>query len=596
MTKSARLLAIVPVMLVLWVTGCQTNKDAQDNAMRVAPPAVAAPPRHDEGGPAGPVSPVPASAADLSEEGAVAWGSTEAVLIDTRRATPQLQLAEPGSVPLRQVKEILPRHKSRDVVVKGTRNDLPVGTLLDEPRTTAPRQTWPAIGQTGWTPPDPTLAVGPTHVVTTVNQSIGFYTRDGELEYSNYLNVNGNPGFFEPVGADDFTFDPKCFYDHYADRFVVLALEVYTAVEEAYVTIAVSDDSNPHGTWYKYRTDAVIAVGSTTYWWDYPGFGYDEDAYYVTSNLFGLNQSGWGGVAYRVFDKSPLLVGDTASYATLRDGSAGSVQVAQHFGDNVAPFFVSTHSTSGLRIQAIRNPLTAPTLYSTTVSVPYFDYPSDAPSYGAEDIWLIDVRIMNVHWRDGNLYATHHVRDGTRNFARWYHLDTGPWPFAGTVSLVQSGQIAPSGNLHSWFPAIYSNRFDEVSVVCGTSSSTERIKVNTTARDAADPPGTMGALVTVKSATTNGGGRWGDYYDIAIDPVDDLTFWVIGEYPESYGWANWIVSYRVTEIDLPYFDVFGTCMQGPEIRYDDGCAKSDLSEDGDVDLHDVAEMQRLFDA
>lgn len=64
-----------------------------------------------------------------------------------------------------------------------------------------------------------------------------------------------------------------------------------------------SDDSDPNGLWYLYRTDAVLWAGDQSFWWDYPGFGYDGDAYYITANLFGLNQGGWGGVGLRVFKR-----------------------------------------------------------------------------------------------------------------------------------------------------------------------------------------------------------------------------------------------------------------------------------------------------
>ncbi|MCH8309674.1 MAG: hypothetical protein IIB17_04160, partial [Chloroflexi bacterium] len=59
------------------------------------------------------------------------------------------------------------------------------------------------------------------------------------------------------------------------------------------------------------------------------GFGFDDQAYYVTSNLFGLSAGGWAGVGFRVFDKTPLLTGQPAVYSTLRDGGSASAQVAQ---------------------------------------------------------------------------------------------------------------------------------------------------------------------------------------------------------------------------------------------------------------------------
>jgi len=484
--------------------------------------------------------------ADLTEPGAVAWGTTPAEIIDT---TLHEQAEFPLSGEGRRIKELLPPHEYQRTLPQGPPNELLAGRTLDTPRAAA-STTFPAIGDTGWTPPDPTHAIGPDHIVSTVNMSLAFYTKDGTLQYINELGEAGNPGFFEPLGAGGFTFDPKCFYDHLADRFVVLALETYGSTE-SWITFAVSDDSDPNGTWYKYRTDAVISVSGSTYWWDYPGFGYDGDAYYVTGNLFGLSSGGWAGVGFRVFDKTPLLVGNPAVYSTLRDGGAASVQVCQHFGSNQAPFFASTYSSTSLEIHAITNPVTSPSLTSTTVSVPYYGSPGSAPAAGGYTVSLVDDRIMNCHWRDGNLYAAHNISSGGTNLARWYHLDTNNWPASGAVSLVQSGNVTGGSGIHTWFPAIYSNAVGDVGLVCGSSSSSQRIAVNVTGRTATDPAGTMGSLTQVLLAPVNGGDRWGDYYDIAIDPVDDMTFWAIGEYPDTSGWSNWISSFTITIPSIP---------------------------------------------
>jgi len=54
---------------------------------------------------------------------------------------------------------------------------------------------------------------------------------------------------------------------------VILALETYSGTGVATIDIAVSDDSDPNGVWYKYRTDDVINISGNNYWWDYPGLG-----------------------------------------------------------------------------------------------------------------------------------------------------------------------------------------------------------------------------------------------------------------------------------------------------------------------------------
>jgi PA14 domain-containing protein/Big-like domain-containing protein len=544
--RSGSFAATAALAAVVAAVGCQ-QQQAANSDMPANMPAILKPAQ-----PTSDIAPPPAGPrqiADLTNQ-SVAWGMVEPTIIDTRSFGQQI-VREGAGRANRAVKEMLPEHTGRrQRNLGGEPNNMPVGGLTATPRTVI-EDAFPGIDQTGWVPPDPSLAVGPNHIVTTVNQDIAFLLKDGTLIFQQALGSPGNPGFFEDVGAGNFTFDPKVFFDHESQRFVVVSPEVYGSTQ-AYITIAVSDDDNPLGIWFKYRTDAVIQVGSTTFWWDYPGFGFDSDAFYVTSNLFGLNQGGWGGVGYRIFDKASMLNGSPVIYATMRDGTSASVQVAQHFGNNIAPFFVSVNNNSSLRVQVITNPLTDPLLVTTSVTVPSFNGPGSAPSAGGNSIGLIDLRMFNVHWRDGNLYATHGISAGGKNVARWYHMDTGTWPFGGSVSLVQSGNIDPGGSIHTFFPAIYSNALNEVAMVIGASSSTDRISVNVTGRLSSDPAGTMGPIIELKNSTVNTGGRWGDYYDIAIDPVDDRTFWVIGEYGFSGGWNTWISSFQVSDISGPF--------------------------------------------
>ncbi|MBK7403779.1 MAG: hypothetical protein IPJ41_03880 [Phycisphaerales bacterium] len=449
------------------------------------------------------------------------------------------------------------------------KNNLPVGGTLDAVLA-RPGPLFPGIGQTEWVPPDPTIAVGPNHVVATVNMKIAFWDKAGNLQYLNWLSDSGDPGFFEPVGGSWFTFDPKCFYDQIAGRFVVVAPETYGS-DQAWICIAVSDDSDPNGVWYLYRTDAVIWDGAQSFWWDYPGFGYDKDAYYVTGNLFGLNQGGWGGVGVRVFKKQPLLSGQPAQFWTLRDGGSSSAQVAQHFGANQAPFFVSLASSNKLRVHAIKNPITNPQLVSADVAIPSFRGPTGAPASGGNSVSLVDGRLFNAQWRDGELYTAHTVShfDG-RNFARWYHLRTNSWPAAGVPTLVESGEVDAGPDIHTYFPAIYSNAQGQVGLVHGMSSASTRIAVAVTGRNATDPPGAMGMPHALKLAPVDSGGRWGDYYDIALDPADGRTFWAVGEYPESWGWSTWIQSFTIDQTPGPVavWDDAGDALTGTPLTID----------------------------
>ncbi len=504
----------------------------------------------------------------LNVTGEVATRTQAAEVIDTRLIEVDPRQYDLPVDRVRRVREIVPPHPTPPPTPQG-QNFGPephVGTVFDE-TITHPRELWVGLTQTGWNPPDPSIAVGPNHVVMTVNQRVAFYTKAGAQQFIVDLGSPGNPGFFEPLGAGNFCFDPKCAYDQYSGRFIILALETYGSTE-AWITIAISDDNDPNGVWYKYRTDAVITSGTTTYWWDYPGLGFDQDAIYVTGNLYGLNTSGWGAAAFRVFQKTPMLTGAPAVYSTLRDTNAASVQCTQHFGappSSGAAFFVSFASNTSLRIHAIRTPLTTPTLTSTTVGIPSYAGTMSSPTpAGDTALSMIDNRMMNACWRAGKLYATHTITANGKNVARWYEMSTAAWPTSGGMTLLQSGNVDPGADIHSFFPAIYANTDGKVGMVLGVSSPRDNVAVAVTGRRPTDPVGTMAMPLVIKPGEVSTGGRWGDYYDIAVDPTDDRTFWVVGEYRRTNGWANWAASFSVDSLATvqAYPDSAGDALAG----------------------------------
>jgi len=493
-------------------------------------------------------TPIPPRPLDLSKPDTFVRGTTEATVTDTRTFANQIQEESFFGEP-RRVREVLPPHEKPVPAPEGAPNGLTAGKTLDEPRT-IPGRMFPSVGQTAWNPPDPALAVGPSHVVVTVNSRIGFFTRAGVQTFAAPLDSTGSPGFFEPLGAGGFVFDPKCFYDHLAGRFVVVVLETYGSTE-SWVDIAVSDDSDPNGIWYKYRTNAVIDDGTRTYWWDFPGAGYDQNAYYVTGNLFGLSSSGYGGFGVRVFDKAGLLSGGPAVHSTLR-ASGFTIQPALHYGNNAAGFMATVDTSTNVKVWAVTNPLTTPALVSASVAVPSHSGAIEALTLNGSPV--SNAAMTMPYWRNGRLFMCHNASIGTgisaRNVARWHEFDTGSWPTSGTVTRVQSGDVDAGANLSTLFPAIAVNAAGDVGMALGTTSETTRVAAAIAGRRSTDPAGRMGAAMIVKPGDTDAGGRWGDYYAVSVDPTDDTTFWTIGEYRNASGWQNWVGSFTVSSASL----------------------------------------------
>ncbi|MEO1129525.1 MAG: hypothetical protein AAFX05_07430, partial [Planctomycetota bacterium] len=60
----------------------------------------------------------------------------------------------------------------------------------------------------------------------------------------------------------------------------------------------------------------------------------------------------------------------------------------------------------------------------------------------------------------------------------------------------------------------------------------------------------------VTQGTVSSSGRWGDYYDITVDPTDDTTFWAVGQYSTSSGWRTYVQEF-IAGPPLPGPDPFG---------------------------------------
>ena len=547
---------VILASLLLLPCGCQSNHSSDGGAIDARLlDADARPPQWPVGWTptTGRERPDDVPTISLAADG---WARTtvEPTIIDTSAFPQQRQAHETDPGPGVRPGTLLRAHKRDKTLPPGPRLDLPIGKLLQEQRV-EPAPNFPAISATVWTPPDPTLAVGPDHIVATVNMAIAFYDRDGNEQFYANLDSTGSPGFFEELGSGDFCFDPKCFYDPYSQRFFVLALEYYDSSNESWITVAVSDDSDPNGVWYKYRTWSVFSIEGTDYWVDYPGLGFNEDTFYTTGNLFRLSGGGPGfrGAIYRLYPKGPMLAGDPVTFTDVNDTSSASVQCAQVYEapPGTPPFFISGDSSSSMKIQAIRTEGGAPDLRSASVAIPgHGGGPPGATNPGGS-INALDGRLMNVNWRNGQLYTAHAIESGNQSESRWYHFDTGDWPGESgnppAPTLVESGAINFPDNQHSFFPAIATNKYDDVGLVIGHCASSINPNVQITGRKKTDPAGTMGTPVIVVESPNGADGRWGDYFDLTVDPVDDTTFWYIGEWASSGGWQTWIGSFEVTE-------------------------------------------------
>lgn len=472
----------------------------------------------------------------------------------------------------------------------GLISPVPVGGVGTYQRSIV-KKTFPGIGPTGWFPPDPNLAVGPTHIVQVVNSDVAWFNKTtGVKEFQQ--GMDGAAGFFGTVGATNFVFDPKCLYDPVSQRFIVLALE-QSGTDISKLLVAVSDDSGPSGTWFKYRIEARLVVGSNTWWMDYPSLACNKDAIAVCGNMFPLEgNGGYGGCQFIVMKKSPMLTGAATTVTSLRDPSIGTVQVARTVDGTLNYIYgAGFASTSQVRLFAIQNLATTPTISFVPATIPAFSPPrKNAQSTIGHQLDSIDSRPYNAVYRNSKVYLTHNVSvsgSDDRLVPRWYQISTNNWPAAGLPSLDMAGQVSTPG-FDQWMPAIGVNAASDVTLIFSRASSSTVADLMICSRKAADPPGQMSApllLMSSQGASYGGPGtnRWGDYFDTAIDPSDPTKFWGVGMIGNAGGnWTteiqSWIVStqastataYDAQEVSM--YDGAGFTGSVTDIRVADGSA------------------------
>ena len=438
-------------------------------------------------------------------------------------------------------------------------------------------------------PPDPNIDVGPNHVIQTVNITFAVYDKKGSILLGP-TNINtlwqtfgvgsGDPA--TPACAVGNSGDPIVQYDQLADRWMISQFAfggsaAFEPVGPYYECIAVSTSPDPLGTWNRYEF-----MISATKFDDYPHFGVWPDAYYMSINQFDETQdfafAGPGAVA---FERDKMLRGEQArmvyfdlstSLGTQYGGQlpadldgrtlppAGAPNVFAEADDDAGGFASDRLDLFNFHVDWAN---TANSTYSgpTAVNVAAFDsvFPcADVDGDGAErncipgkdgpGVDAISDRIMNrLTYRNiaGHeaLVVTHTVDvnnpEGHAGL-RWYELrksGTSGW------TIFQQGTYAPDAE-HRWMGSAAMDHAGNIAIGYSLSSPTMYPAIAYAGRLATDPLGQLaqGEVVMFQgtgSEDSGGGGRWGDYTSLVLDPSNDCTFWYTNEYYETNGSFDW---------------------------------------------------------
>lgn len=442
-------------------------------------------------------------------------------------------------------------------------------------------------------PPDPIGATGHSRVIAIVNSMIETRTKSGQLKWREGLR-----DFFALLSPTTFPFDPKIVYDQYEDRFVVVALEQITGTASVSPTnvsrilLAVSKDGNPQNAadWRFHAINSKIVIPRPVtlfdHWADYPGFEVDEEAIYITANMFTFVPFGsFGGVRLWIVDKGAGAGGfydGGASGVTVHNpyasaGIATTTMPAQVFGNDGVGGAGSTLGTflvsySGLtfggpgpeavQVVTVDDPLGAgggPFFTQEFVVVgniegPAFPALADAPQPGVDlggiprTIEVNDRRALDCVWRDNALWMVAEINpnsgpDAGQTTAHWWQLNTSAVP--GAITLADQGDIGGediAAGTFTYFPSVAVNRDGYAAFGFSASAPTVFAGAYVTVKTTSDPPGAVQPSEVVKAGEDfyfrrfgGANNRWGDYSGIALDPSNEDFFWVFNEFADQRG-------------------------------------------------------------
>ena len=395
---------------------------------------------------------------------------------------------------------------------------------------------------TGWTPPDPDLAVGPNHVVAVVNGGIRIYTKDGTLQFD--TSISGTDGFWGGIGAESFVFDPIAVYDQMSGRFIVAASEHADNGDEV-LDLAVSVSSDPNDGWHKYRFNTTSIGGFI----DFPNLGVGPDAIYITCDYFSNPTGNW----IHIFDKQRMMDGlsVTPKFVQTSGGFRSLGAVTSLDANQPAQYFITaeTGNSSRLEIDAVTDPNGTPSRTTFSLTVPGYSSPPGAEQLGSSNrVSTVGKRIKHGVLRNGHLWTAHTTGENNTARVRWYQIDMQGWPASGqNPVLVQSGTQNLGNGVHNWFADIHVDEFGRAALAFNQSSASEFVSVQRTFRLPNDPTGTLRPPTLQQvSNSPETGSRWGDYSGVDQDPVEPGVFWNHHEYRTS-SWRTWVGRFDILE-------------------------------------------------
>lgn len=344
------------------------------------------------------------------------------------------------------------------------------------------------------------------------------------------------------------------------------------------MNLAVSKNANPSTSsssdWYFYRFNVTLVQGTSRYGIDYPGFGFDDKAIYITFNMYPLPLSGSPKNCQIIVASKDSAIGGNLSYLRriyTPDGidSSFTLQPATVISSSTPgnkSYFGETRVdlTNIVRIWSLNDPIGNPILTSWNITVPnHGGFITNAPQLGtAIPVATLSPRTQgNAFWYNGQLWFCHTAGGGSgRSKIYYYKVNTNNFP-VNPPTLGESGYIDGGEGVWTYQPSIGGNQKGDVCIVYTQSANTKYPEIMFTTRLASGSSFDVPKILKSSDGFSNSD-RWGDYASVTPDPSDS-SFWITHEWARSssaHDWGTWwgnILPYSVPNLQFVSTEVSG---------------------------------------
>jgi hypothetical protein len=511
--------------------------------------------------------------------------------------------ASRGSVAGKHLQTLGAAQRDRGVATSRTPRAPSAVTVAPAP-TQATSSGQPAAASIGWTgidqttqpalptpppsgvpvePPDPWVAVGPNHVVQTVNSMIRMTNREG-------TSVRPDEHLYDFFRMDDRDVqplelsgvaNPHFYYDQLHSRWLGAAMAWHCATgaggdqSAGFIYVALSTTADPTGDYYVFvliypsfaddpaigtSSDKVV-ISATEY--DFASFEATNCLDPGNLDLFGstIVSTDWAELQTFPFEPTNYYNGilpDPASNdprpfaarpAFSPSGSSSTVFGIYELPTDATHSDVGFFNVTGNLAAGTTNLFVRPaTLTASSIVSPFAEPPTPVDPGGPVDgggVSAIDRRPTDASWFDNVLTFTSTYpcdpagggAETPRDCARVTQLSTAN---ATNPTLVQDVLLATTGK-DTWMPGAAVSQAGALHIVYTQSGTTEGMSSYHRYQRASDAANTISASVKIGNgaAVAYLGSRWGNYAGIAQDPRDTNAVWQGAQYTKSDGkWAT----------------------------------------------------------